>query len=133
MACHGAPRSLSVSASRELVGQPFLQDHGLIDGLDTKIIGPIHLIGCPKGVTETQAVTMLGFPDFIVVEGDFGIYAADRVQRIQLCLLANCGDPGSTRNAVDRFFGWLDTSGELPDMIARAKARRKIIQAILAG
>lgn len=129
-ACHGAPRSLSVSASREMVGQPFLRDHEILPTL-RGAIGPIHLIGCPKGVTETQAVSLLGFPDFTVVEGSFGVYAADRVQRIQLCLLANCADPGSTRNSVERFFEWLDRSHELPSMIERAKARRRIIEAIL--
>lgn len=132
-ACHGAPRSLSLAASREMVGQPFLRDHEILRAAASGVIGPIHIIGCPKGVTETQAVSLLGFPDFTVVEGSFGVYAADRVQRIQLCLLANCSDPGSTRNAVERFFEWLDRSRELPAMLDRAKSRRRIIDAILAG
>ena len=130
--CHGAPRSLALSASRELVGQPFLKDHLLLQNVGPDVVGPIHLIGCPKGVTESQAVSLLGFPDFTVVEGGFGVYAADRVQKIQLCLLANCADPGKTRNAVTRFFEWLDRAGELPLMIERAISRRRIIDVVLA-
>ena len=130
-ACHVAPRSLSVAAARELVGQPFLSDHRIAETVGTQGIGPVHLIGCPKGVTENQAVSLLGFPDFTVVEGSFGVYAADRVQKIQLCLLADCADPGSTRNSVDRFFEWLSRSGELPLLAERAKSRRRIIDAIL--
>lgn len=77
-------------------------------------------------------MNLLGFPDFTVVEGSFGVYAADKTQKIQLCLLGDCADPGSTRNAVGRFFEWLERSGELPLLIERASARRRIIDAILA-
>lgn len=130
--CHGSPRSLSVAAAREIVGQPFLRDHELIEGAALNVGGPVHLIGCPKGVTESQAVTLLGFPDFTVVEGSFGVYAADKTQKIQLCLLRDCADPGSTHNAVGRFFEWLDRSGELELLSERAEARRRIIDAVLA-
>lgn len=130
--CHGAPRSLSVAASREFVGQPFLQDHLLVDGTPDDVAGPLHFIGCPKGTTENQAVSLLGFPDFTVVEGSFGIYAADKTQKIQLCLLADCADPGSTRNAVGRFFEWAERSGELPLLLARAASRRRIVDAVVA-
>lgn len=129
--CHGAPRSLSLAAAREFVGQPFLRDHRLIDGAAPDVSGPVHFVGCPKGVTENQAVNLLGFPDFTVVEGSFGVYAADKTLKIQLCLLRDCADPGSTRNAVGRFFEWLDRSGELFLLSERASARRRIIDAIL--
>lgn len=131
-ATHGAPRSLSVAASREMIGQPFLRDHQLAAELESEVAGPIHLIGCPKGVTESQAVSLLGFPDFTVVEGSFGVYAADKVQKIQLCLLADCADPGSTRNSVERFLEWLHRSGEISLMVERAISRRRIIDAINA-
>lgn len=130
--CHGAPRSLSIAAAREFVGQPFLRDHRLIDGVAKGVGGPVHFIGCPKGATESQAVNLLGFPDFTVVEGSFGVYAADKTQKIQLCLLADCADPGSTRNAVGRFFEWLERSGEMSLLTERAAARRRIIDAVLA-
>jgi len=131
-ACHGAPRPLSTAAGREAVGQPFLLDHALVDDAEPGLAGPVHLIGCPKGVTDTQAVTLLGFPEFTVVEGSFGVYASDVVQKIQLCLLANCADPGSTRNAVERLVEWLTRSRELPIMAERAASRRRIIDAIRA-
>jgi hypothetical protein len=130
--CHGAPRSLSVAAAREFVGQPFLRDHRLVDGVAANIAGPVHFIGCPRSATESQAVNLLGFPDFTVVEGSFGVYAADKTQKIQLCLLADCVDPGSTRNAVTRFFEWLERSGEQRLLLQRAASRRRIIDTILA-
>ena len=131
--CHGAPRSLSVAASRQMVGQPFLGDHNVVRDIEGGVVGPIHLIGCPKSVTEAQAVSLLGYPDFTVVPGSFGVYAACQVQRVQLCLLANCADPGSTRNSVDRFFEWLERSRELPSLMSRAKSRRRIVDAIIQG
>ena len=130
--CHGAPRPLSTAAGRDAVGQPFLQDHLHAARAGDGVDGPIHLIGCPKGVTDNQAVALLGFPEFVVVEGSFGVYASDAVQKIQLCLLANCADPGSTRNAVERLLEWLGRSRELPTMAARAASRRRIIEAIRA-
>jgi hypothetical protein len=129
-ACHGAPRSLSTSADRDAVGQPFLCDHLLAARESAATAGPIHLVGCPKGVTENQAVSLLGFPEFTVVEGSFGVYASDTVQKIQLCLLANCADPGSTRNAVERLVEWLTRSRELGIMAQRAASRRRIVEAI---
>lgn len=131
-ACHGAPRSLSTAAGRDAVGQPFLRDHLLVADAGEDVGGPIHLIGCPKGVTDTQAVNLLGFPEFTVVEGSFGVYASDTVQKIQLCLLADCADPGSTRNSVERLVEWLSRSRELPTMADRAASRRRIIEAIRA-
>ncbi|KQR85274.1 DUF4062 domain-containing protein [Sphingomonas sp. Leaf343] len=128
--CHGAPRPLSTSPGRAAVGQPFLSDHVLAARDSTAAAGPIHIVGCPKGVTENQAVSLLGFPEFTVVEGAFGVYASDTVQKIQLCLLANCTDPGSTRNAVERFVEWLTRSRELMIMAQRAASRRRIVEAI---
>ncbi|MNR20151.1 hypothetical protein D3C85_1369790 [compost metagenome] len=94
-------------------------------------IGPVHLIGTPKTVTESQAITMLGAPDVTVVSGDFGVYAADPLHRVQLGLLAGCADPGSTRNAVQAFLEWLDQSGEIVRLVKRAGGRRRILDAIL--
>jgi hypothetical protein len=64
----------------------------------------VHVIACHKGVTENQAVGLLGFPDATIVTPAFGVYVADNVQKIQLILLANCRDESSTRYAVQRFF-----------------------------
>jgi hypothetical protein len=129
--CHGAPRSMAEAAGREAVGRPFFSDHHLVAG-DTgaTFVGPVHLIGCPKGVTDLQAITLLGTPDITVVPGSFGVYAVDRVNMVQVCLLADCADSGSTRNAVARLFEWLERSGEQRPLVKRAAARRRILDVI---
>jgi hypothetical protein len=53
------PDAMSVSAARELVGQPHLMDHTLLGDLARLQGGPIHLIACHKNVTEAQAIRML--------------------------------------------------------------------------
>lgn len=129
--CHGAPRSMGEAAGREAVGKPFTSDYKLVGSvLKAGYIGPIHLVGCPKNVTDLQALNFLGVSDVTVVPGSFGVYAVDRVNMVQVCLLAQCNDPGSTRNAVARLFEWLSRSGELPPLIRRAASRRKILQVI---
>jgi hypothetical protein len=128
---HGVPASLAVSSARELVGRPFLKDHELADQLKQRA-GPIHLIGCNRTVTETQAASLLGFPDAIIVAGPFGIYVSDDVQKVQFVLLANCRDESLTRIALQRFTQWLSQSGEGPRVAERAKARSRIVKAIAA-
>ena len=130
--CHAVPAAFGISAAREMVGQPFLKDHEFIKSLGKiKAAGPIHLIGCSKTVTENQAISLLGFPDAIIVPGGFGIYVADRVQKIQLCLIPNCRDASSARHNLQRFFEWLEGSDELQEMVARAKSRRSIVDVTL--
>lgn len=129
--CHGAPRSMAEAAGREAVGRPFFSDHHLVSAdASATFVGPVHLIGCPKGVTDLQAITLLGTPDITVVPGSFGIYAVDRVNMVQVCLLADCADAGSTRNAVARLFEWLERSGEQLPLVKRAAARRRILDVI---
>ena len=55
------PAAMSISAAREKVGQPFLHDHLLIGSLKGSRGGPVHIIACHKGVTETQARACLAF------------------------------------------------------------------------
>lgn len=55
-ALHAVPASLSQSAAREMVGQPFLMDYTLHDQLEAGDGGPVHLVACYKGATETQAL-----------------------------------------------------------------------------
>ena len=128
--CHAVPAALSVSAAREMVGMPFLRDHEHADALQARRIGPVHLIGCHKGITEAQAMRLLGFPDAIFVATAFGVYVADSVQKIQLLLLKNCRDEATTRHAVQRAFDWLNRSGEATHLTDRAKSRKRIVQAI---
>ena len=131
--CHGAPRSLGEAAGREAVGRPFLNDHNLSAATSWKQsdAGPVHLVGCPKGVTELQALALLGATDVTVVPGTFGVYAADRSHMVQVCLLSGCTDPGSTRNAVQRFLEWLERSGEFEQLNRRARSRRRIVETII--
>lgn len=126
------PDTMSVSAAREEVGQPHLMDHQLWDSLEKHSGGPIHVVACHKGCTESQARTMLGFPDATVVSAPFGIYIADPVQSIQIVLIAQCRDDTSTRIGVQRFLEWLDASKQSEELVKLA-AKRKSVVKVLAG
>jgi len=129
--CQAIPDSLSVSEAKELVGQPFLFDHEDFQILDNqKAIGPIHLIGCHKSITESQARRILGFPDATIVKAPFGIYVADNVQMIQLIFLQDCRNETETVHVLQRFFDWLEKSGEVDFLFERAEKRKKIVKAI---
>lgn len=123
------PSAMSVAAGRELVGRPFLSDH-LVHPDNKSAIGPLHLVGCYGRATEGQGRQLLGFPDATVIAAPFGIYVADDVQKIQFVLLRDCRDASTTRFAVQRFLDWLAQTGEGKQVIARAKARRRIAYAI---
>jgi hypothetical protein len=84
----------------------------------------VHLIGCNRGATESQALQLLGFPDATVVAAPFGIYVADDVQKVQFVLLSNCRDETATRHALQRFIEWLDIAGEAVDLVERARSRK---------
>jgi hypothetical protein len=128
---HAAPASLSESRSREMVGQPFLLDHELAGDLATsKAGGPIHVVACPKGVTEQQALKMLGFPDATIVSDSFGVHIADNVQRIQIVLLKDCVSPSAIQRQLAAWFDFLNRTGEDAYVLDRAKRRYRIIKAI---
>jgi len=93
-------------------------------------VGPVHLIACQKGVTETQALRQLGFPDAIAVTAPFGVYVADPVQKIQMVFMANCRDETTTRGQLQRFLQWLAQEGEDRRLAGRAGARRRIADLI---
>lgn len=128
---HAVPGAMTISAAREMVGRPFLRDHERLDDMGAAV-GPVHLIGCNRTATETQAASLLGFPDAAIVSAPFGIWVADEVQKIQFVLLENCRDEALTRLALQRFMSWLDQSGEGAVMAARAAARRRIVEAVQA-
>ena len=128
-----APAALTISAAREMVGQPFLRDHEFFPALNAqKAAGPVHMIACHKTISEAQAIRLLGFPDATVVSPPFGVYVADGVQKIQMILIANCRDETTTRHGVQRFFDWLEQTGEADRLAARAQSRTNIIKAISA-
>ncbi len=136
--CFGArldaiPAALSVAAARELVGQPFHRDHHFVSRLSKSQPGVIHLIACHRGVTEAQATRMLGTPNAIAVPSDFGVYAADHVQHIQVFLLAHCADESAIGVAVRRLDEWLRQTGEIERVARRAEARLQILYAVEAA
>lgn len=124
------PAAMTVAAAREMVGQPFLKDHLSATQLKGSIAGPVHVIACHRSVTESQAMTLLGFPDATIVTGSFGVYVADNVQKIQLCLVSNCRDESSTRHGLQRLFDWLAQTGEDALLAERAASRARIVSAI---
>lgn len=124
------PAALTVPAARELVGQPFLSDHLLVDHLTDDAPGIIHLIACHRGVTESQASRILGTPDAITVASDFGVYAADHVQQIQLFFLAQCADEAAVAHAWGSLNSWLVQTKEITRVTRRAQARSSILQAV---
>jgi hypothetical protein len=128
--CAGLPAPMSVAAARELVGQPFLRDHELVEQMKPTDAGPVHLIGCHSGVTESQARRQLGFPDAIVVTTPQGVWVADPVQNIQVLYLRNCADVVSTRVRLQDALQWLEQSGEAEQLAERAARRARIARAV---
>jgi hypothetical protein len=124
------PAAMSVPAAREMVGQPFLKDHLSAPALKGAVAGPVHVIACHRSVTEGQAMALLGFPDATIVTGAFGVYVADNVQKIQLCLISNCRDESSTRHGLQKLFDWLTQTGEDELLAKRAASRSRVVGAI---
>jgi hypothetical protein len=124
------PDLLSVGAARELVGQPFLRDYVLAPSLTGKRGGPLHVIACHKGATDSQARKLLGFPDATVVAAPFGIYVADSIQMVQFAFITDCRDETNTRQSLQRFLEWLIQTGEEAQLADRALARARIVRAI---
>ena len=127
---HAIPDALNISAAREMVGQPFLQDYQYVNSLRKNYVGPMHIIACHKTSTENQAIKMLGFPNAAVVRAPFGIFVADSIQKVQFALITNCRDETNTRHGVQRFFDWLEQTGEGNLIAQRAASRAKIIKVI---
>jgi hypothetical protein len=137
MCCSGVPAGLAVAAAREMVGQPFLRDHEEVKEIDrttgvgdTADIGPVHVIGCHGGVTESQARRHLGFADAAIVSTIAGIWVADGVQKMQVFFLPNCVDEVSTSARLEAALDWLATSGEDARLLGRAVGRARIARSI---
>ena len=127
------PAALTVSAAKEMVGQPFLRDHELAPILNkSKRMrgGPVHIIACHKAATEAQAIRLLGFPDATVVSAPYGVFVADNVQKVQFAFIVNCRDETTTRHGTQRFFEWMAQSGEEALVAERARSRARIVAAI---
>jgi hypothetical protein len=127
---HGIPAALTVGAAKEMVGQPFLKDYTFDKVLGGKRGGPIHMIACHKTATESQASRFLGFPDATLISAPFGVYVADNIQKVQLAFISNCRDETNTRHGVQRFFEWLEQTGENALLAQRAASRARIAKRI---
>jgi hypothetical protein len=123
---HAAPAALSEPRAREMVGQPYLRDHEYAKALG-KLPGPLHIVACARGATESQAIRILGFPDATIIKAPFGVYVADEIQKIQMAFLAQCRDEPTTRDAVAQFIAWLDRTGEGKAIVARGHLRSKLV------
>lgn len=126
---HAIPDTLSIASAREKVGQPFLHDFKMSDifSADENIIGPLHIIGCHKSVTETQTRNILGFPDATILKDSFGIYVADNIQKIQMIFIEKCSDSHSIRLGFQSFLEWLNRTSEVDNLLLRSKSRKNII------
>jgi hypothetical protein len=127
------PDSMSVTAAREMVGQPHLDDHLLAKRLAAIDGGPVHLVACHKAATAAQSQRMLGFPNATVVAAPFGIYVFDPVQAIQLVLVSGCGDEIATRHGIQKFLEWLDQSDQRELLVRGAQKRKAIVAALASG
>lgn len=125
------PAALSNAAARERVGQPFLQDHTRVDQLRRlDAPGIVHVVACHRSITESQALRMLGSPDAMAVTSDFGIYALDRVQKVQMLFLAGCGNETAIAARLRLLEEWLKSSGEQARLLDNAQSRQRILQVI---
>ena len=127
---HAIPAALSVPQAKEMVGQPFLRDHELASQLGEDRVGPFHIIACHRGAAESQATRLLGFPDATVVNAPFGVYVADKIQKVQFAFIVDCRDDTNTRNGVQRVLAWLEQTGEAALLAERAQSRTNIVKAI---
>jgi len=127
---HAIPASLSIPSALEIVGQPFRKDHEISNKLGNGQVGPLHIIGCHKTATESQARKLLGFSDAIIITAPFGIYVADKIQKIQFVFIVGCYDVSSTKHGIQRFFDWLEQSNEKVSVVSRGRSRAKILKII---
>ena len=128
--CRAISGPYAFAEAREGVNQLFLRDYEHAPELREDLLGPMHMIACHRSATEGQAVRQLGFPDATVVSTPFGVYVADKIQKIQLAFLSNCRDPTTTMFQVQRFFDWIEEVGEEPLVVERAASRARIVTAI---
>lgn len=124
---HALPDSATVSAAKEKVGQPFLNDIYASKELEKYDGGIVHFIGCYKTITESQVRKIMGFPDVILIKDEFGIYVADKIYKIQMVFLEKCIDESNTIKQVENFFDWLYRSRETEEFIKRARDRKDIV------
>lgn len=128
--CHAIPGPMTSSAARELVGQPFLNDHDFVPVLGTTLAGPLHIIACHRSVTETQGLKTLGIPIATVLSPPCCVYVADEIQNVQLIFLPNCRDDTTLRFRLQEMFSWLIRERMDGAIAAAAQSRSHIVMAV---
>ena len=58
------------------------------------------------------------------------MFVADNIQKIQFAFIVNCHDESTTSHGVQRFFEWLEQTGENELVTQRTKSRASIVKAI---
>jgi hypothetical protein len=124
----GVPAGMGTPEAREMVGRPYLDDHISLENSD--VVGPLHVIACHKTCSESHVVSFMGHPDQYMVETPFGIFAADRRTFVQAAFIAQCRDESSTKLGCQRLFDWLQQSGEMGGLLARARSRAKLMSVV---
>ena len=127
---HGIPASFGIAEARERVGRPYLNDHAflLAKGMDD-VVGPLHVILCHKGVTESQVISFMGHPDLFIVRLAGGFLVADRISFIQALFLTNAIDDDAVRAGLQSMFDWIESQAqEVGNIVARAHSRAAILR-----
>jgi hypothetical protein len=130
LSVYAVPAGFGVAQAREMVGRPYLRDHEIPLRGAGDAAGPVHVIACHKSCSESQVSTFMGHPDLFIVQAPFGFFVADLVSFVQTFFLVSCRDETSTRVAARRMFDWIEQSGELSRIVARARSRKAILTAV---
>lgn len=122
----GVPDSFGVADARKYAGYPFRDDalHGQA-APGTTWIGPLHVIGVHKGVTESQMRSHLGNADIAILKTPFGFVAQDRSQAIQVAYLSDCVEEDATVEGAAELLSWLadtDIAQQVRELAQRRRA-----------
>ena len=128
-AFHAIPDHMSIADARNRIGRPFVYEHKLLEDRH-EISGVIHFIGVYGNVTETQAKTLVGYPDITVIKGTFGFYLWEKNVHIQIFFLRNCINPQTVRTRLSEVINWLNSSREKSKILKRSEARYSILRTI---
>lgn len=130
LSTHAVPAGFGIAQAREMIGRPYLRDHEIPLKGTGDAAGPIHVIACHKSCSESQVSSFMGHPDLFIVQAPFGFFVVERVSFVQTFFLVSCRDETSTRVAARRMFDWIEQSGELSGIVARARSRKAILAAV---
>lgn len=126
---HGIPDNMSIADARNLIGRPFLQEHELIRG-NKLSSGAIHFVAGYGNISEAQAKSLVGYPDVTVIKASFGLYLWEKNMHIQIFFLKVCVNPQTVKTRCTELVNWLNSSRELSNIKARARARYSILEVV---